>query len=367
MESVDWDFLSHKQALQIHGIYVPGTDPLQTMEGRKIFRFFRLSILPEKSSDVCVPLKLSMVPRQNTPYSFVSGELFYNGEKLCPKGMTIRHAPLLPEENTWHLKGYTFPFEGTPQLYKELRLNLRISGSCPGRCRFCHRWHSHRLKPDGSQKNNPRKILARLLEDEGGEVLKKVRRMLVISELFGLEKRFLNSISSTRDVVDKFGYGEDKPFGCSASDVRGLEGLKTLHTLIRPSRYSFSLEFFSGRDRYMGHYKGLPMDRVYPILENARKAGFREIQLNYLAGIDSLEELYDGMKKLVELGLVDSLGLSTFTAFSQEQLDLRHESAWDPLYYHQAVNVFNRLGIKVFRPESFDMGTPYSVLMEKTE
>jgi hypothetical protein len=312
-------------------------------------------------------LKLPVVPLQNTPYSFVSGELFYKGEKWSPRGVTIRHMPLLPEENTWHLKGYTFPFEGTPHPYKELRLNLRISGSCPGRCLFCHRWHSYRLKSDGPQKNSPGIIVDRLLKDKGREVLHKIHQVVVISELFGLEKRFLNSLSITRKELDKYGYGDDKPFGCCASDVRSYDGLKTLHTLIRPSRYSFSLEFFRRRNRYMSQYKGLPMKEVYPILDNARKAGFREIQLNYLAGIDSLEELSNGMKKLVELGLVDSVGLSTFTAFNEEQLDLRHESAWNPLYYHQAINIFNRLGIKVFRPESFDMGTPYGIFMEKIE
>jgi hypothetical protein len=363
----EWKFLNHKQSLQVHGIYVPGMDGLKIAGGQEIFRLFRINIFPSHWPGVYVPLKLPVVPAHKTPYSFDSGELLYKGEKWHPGGVVIRHVPMAPEENTWHLKGYTLPFDGTTEPYKELRINLRISGCCPGRCLFCHRWHSHRVKPGETRKNDARMILDRLLKEEGPDVLGKVRQVLVISELFGSETAFLDTLSSARETLDKYGYPGDKPFGCSASDARSYDGLKRLLTLVRPSRYSFSLEFFRSRNRYMSRYKALPMEDVYRVLSNARKAGFREIQLNYMAGIDSLEECAEGMEKLAERGLVDSVGLSTFTAFSEEQLQLRHEEAWEPLYYHQLVSILMRLGIKVFRPESFDMGTPFSILMEKTQ
>jgi hypothetical protein len=116
----------------------------------------------------------------------------------------------------------------------------------------------------------------------------------------------------------------------------------------------------------MGRYKGLPMEDVYRILASARRAGFEEIQLNYMAGIDSVEGCRAGFEKLARLGLVDSVGLSTFTSFSQAQTTCRHKSAWEPAYYLQVIESLNSFGIKIHNPESYDMGSPYTILMEKT-
>ena len=69
----------------------------------------------------------------------------------------------------------------------------------------------------------------------------------------------------------------------------------------------------------MGKYKGISMREVCGVLENARKAGFEEIQLNYIAGIDPLDACEQGFSSLSRLGLVDSVRLITLVTFSEDE------------------------------------------------
>jgi len=357
----------HQQNLQIHGIYVPDSKEFTGEKGDRLFRFFELKFSVENSEIDPVPARLPIVSRDMTPYSFQSGELFLNGERLTFANASVHQVSLPPEESKWHLKGYTIPFQGTKNPYRELRVNPRITGYCPGKCFFCHRLHSHRLKPKEKKIPSPSKILDRIAETEGANVFNKFEQIILISELFGREDLFLLSVEETRSALAQRGFSASKTFDCCAQDVRSHEGHKRLLNLVNPVRYSFTLEFFRDRSRLMGRYKGLPMEQVYRILASAREAGFKEIRLNYMAGIDSLEECLDGFRKLSGLGLVDSVGLSTFTFFSEAQIACRHETAWNPVYYLHVVEILKSLGIKAYMPASFNMGCPYTVLMENTK
>jgi hypothetical protein len=200
----------------------------------------------------------------------------------------------------------------------------------------------------------------------GPDILKKVGQVVLITELFGREDRFLQCVSAVRQEFIRREYPLDRPFSCSAQDVRSYLGHKTLINLVAPSRYSFTLEFFHNRKELMGPYKGIPLELVYKILENARNAGFTEIQLNYLAGIDDLDTCAKGFQSLVNLGLIDSVGLSSFTFFSEAQILCRHEMAWIPSYYLSVVEILKSYKIKVYNPESYDMSSPYTTLMDKS-
>ena len=112
----------------------------------------------------------------------------------------------------------------------------------------------------------------------------------------------------------------------------------------------------------MGAYKGIPMDEVDRILADARSAGFKEIKLNYIAGIDPLPVFERGMRRLRRLGLVDAIGLSIFTAFSPEQVALRAKDAWATAYYIEVIKLVKDLGIAVYKPTFFEMGYPLGLL-----
>ncbi len=357
----------HQQNLQIRGIYLPGMKELTDSRGELRYRLVRLRFSPLDSLLEPVPIKLAAVPKEKTPYAWVDGELQYQNEPFPLENVLVEYLPMRPEEDPWHYKGYTLPFDGTRNPYHELRLNLRISGYCPGRCFFCHRWHSHRLKPEERHNPPPESVLARFVEDESRKTIKQINRVMYISELFGNEDTFLASVSATRQALVGYGYSREQRFGCCAFDVQSSEGMKKLFEIVQPKRYSFTIEFFSNRQALMGKYKGIPMEEIYPILEKARLAGFTEIQVNYLAGIESIENCEAGFADLVQKGLVDSVGLSSFTAFSPDQESYRHETAWEPDYYRRLVSILMALKIKIYHPESFDMRVGYATAMERTD
>jgi hypothetical protein len=355
----------HQQFLQLMGIAVPDLENYFDIKGIKMFREFRIQFSDSEADFDWVSLKIPANPSCESPYSFFDNKLYHEDRLLMFPGITIGRVPLPKEESDWHLKGYTFPFRGSRNPYKEMRMNLKISGRCPGHCFFCHRTHSYRIKPRTSYFYKPDEVLAQVKLAEGEHVLDKVSRVIFISELYGSETQFLDVMQDVSVALKKHGYSHDKELICCATEVRSLDGLKRLRDVVNPARYSFSLEFFHNREEWMGHYKGISMPSVYTVLENARRAGFTEIQLNYMAGIDSLDECAQGFSKLVQYGLVDSVGLSTFTIFAEDEFQFRHKSAWDVQYYQQVVEILNHCNIKAYHPDSFDMRCPYTEFMEK--
>ncbi len=276
--AIDFSLIRHIQNVQIQGITVPGLDPYYNLNGRTLYRLFRLMFSTIEPGLEPVPIKLPAVPSGMSSYSFVSNELNYNGKKL-DLGIRLSAAPIPPEESKWHYKGYTFPYGGTNNPYHELRLNPRITGYCPGRCFFCHRTHSHRVKPEKKLFFTSAELIRNIQLNEGRHIFENIQRILIITELFGREDRFLDTIRETSRELAQAGYSTKKEFGCIAQDVRTNQGHRILNSLVRPSRYSFSLEFFENRDKLMGPYKGIPFDEVLTLLKSARQAGFKEIQI----------------------------------------------------------------------------------------
>ncbi|MBE0680488.1 MAG: hypothetical protein IH589_01125 [Anaerolineales bacterium] len=365
MPRVDWNRLYHQQNIQIFGVNVPQMDLMTDSKGGKNFRAIKLKFSLLDFEIDAVPVRLPVMPVNMTPYLFRDGTLYYKGEALGFENTEISIIEWPRDENPWHLKGYTLPFEGTRNPLRELRLNPNISGYCPGKCSFCHRLYSHRMHPDKKRILSANDLFNRISEMNGPEIFKKVEQVVLITELFGKEDRFLQCVSAIRQELFQRGYPLERVFDCSAQDVRSSSGHKSLVKLVTPKRYCFTLEFFRDRQQLMGHYKGLPLDKVYKILESARNAGFMEIQLNYLAGIDDLDECAKGFQLLASLGLIDSVGLSSFTFFSEEQISCRHKTAWKPSYYLNVVEILKSFNIRVYNPESYDMRNPYSILMDK--
>jgi hypothetical protein len=360
----DDESLRHQLLLQLQGIHLAGADAAG--ESFRMYRELRVRFLDDGEGFEAATMKIPARSAFSTPYTFVDGELLVSGKPLASLiGRRCVLVPIPPAEDEWHLKGYTFPFRGSRNPHYELRLNPRITGYCPGKCSFCHRTHSHQVKPDRRVVTAPSEIVDRIASDEG-PVFGRIERVMFIAELFGREDRFLDTLAEARDALLARGYAEDREFNCCAQDVRTLPHHRRLLSIVRPSRYSYTLEFFTRRHEIMGGYKGIPMEGVYRILESARSAGFEEIQLNYLAGIDSLRDCIDGFSDLRARGLVDSVGFSTFTAWSADQQQLRHEEARDWRYYRDMARELGALGIKAYRPHSYDMRCPYHVLMQET-
>lgn len=356
--NVEKHLMIHQQNLQLFGVAIPGMIPFEGVNGEICFREMRLHFRYRNFCREGVSLKLPVVDSRDTLYVFDKDTLHYRDDILEFDTADCVRIPIPEEENEWHYKGYTFPYRGTCNPFEELRLNFRITGHCPGRCQFCHRWHSYRMSVK-RRVYEPEELITEIVRCVGSEIFSLINRVLIITELLGSEKPFLSLVEKTRDVISRYGFGTDKHFGCCAQDVRTYDGLKRLNELVYPSRYSFSLEIFKNRSRIMGKYKGLDMGTVMKILTDARKAGFEEIQINYIAGLDSVQHFKDGFRQLRENGLIDSVGLSTFTAFTQTQRELRHKEAWEWTYYEELAAFLNDLGIKAYNTDGYDMRTPF--------
>ena len=357
------DLVRHQQLLQLVGVssVIPASDDAS------MFPEARLRFSSETDTFEAATLKIPITRGEKTPYSLVQDSLHVHGVPFEDvSGVRATTVAIPPAADEWHLKGYTLPYRGTNNPLYELRVNPRITGYCPGRCQFCHRTHSHQVKPARRMVTTPAAILERFGRDEGDAALARVTRVMFIAELFGQESTFLDAVEQTRAALTAGGYPEQNEFNCCAQDVRTPAGHRRLMSIVRPARFSYTLEFFGSRAEIMGHYKGLSIDMVFSILASAREAGFAEIQLNYLAGIDSLEVAVRGFEELRRRGLVDSVGLSTFTAWSTAQEALRHPDAWETGYYEALVQELRRMKILAYRPLSYDMRCPYHVMLEET-
>jgi hypothetical protein len=208
--------------------------------------------------------------------------------------------------------------------------------------------------------------LQRIEHAHGESIYEDIRRVEFISELFGREDLFLDAVAEARNALAEHGYSLAREFNCCANEVRTPDGFARLRSILMPARYSYTLECFSRREETMGWYKGRPMTEVVQFLTNARAAGFVEIQINYVAGLDSLDECVRGFKELAEGSYIDSVGLSTFTAFSPKQQALRHPDARNPDYYETIAQVLLDLKILAYHPESYDMRVPQSLYIERT-
>jgi len=355
--------LAHLLHLQLRGISIDGfqasTDKKDDGAYGEIHLHFSSDVLNGISA---VPRKLPVVPERQSPYLFKDNRILYRDKEVFGEA-SIVPVPLPEKGKPRYLKGYSFPFLGTVNPYYELRINPKNTGKCPGKCAFCHRGSSHRHSPEQHVGVvSPSKIIGSIVDMHGADALRQISHVSVITELFGSENRFLSYLEELKDVLLKNGCKADFSFRACSQDVRSESGLRRLQSIIDSDRYSFTLEVFSERRKIMGGYKGLSLAGVESILMIAKRVGFREIKLNYVAGIDSLQSFQDGVQRFRRAGIFDTVGLSILTAFYPDQLQLRNPDAWRLSYYVEILKTLNDACISIYEPTCFEMGYPVQFL-----
>ena len=353
-------FSFHKQNLQIRGVNVAKAINVKQLESNIVFNELYLKIAPwsDEVWQSVAPAKLPMMPLGWTPYSFADNKLKYFGQSILAD-CNIVQIPL-PETNTpRYLKGYSFPFLGTDRPFHELRINPKNTGHCPGQCKFCHRYFSQRMRPTGMRILPPEFIVNAIVERYGLETIEKVDRVLILTELFGSESKYLDYLEKIKLLLIQRGFSSAQEFTVSGQDVRTTTGLERLWKIVNPKRFAYTLEVFSNRSKIMSRYKGIPLNDVLELLGKTKQVGFDEIQMNYVAGIDQIRDFEIGLVKIRDQGLVDSIGFNVFTPFFSDQISLRATDAWSVRYYYQMAEIIRRLGIQFYEPHSYEMGTPF--------
>jgi hypothetical protein len=358
------DYSFHRLNLLIHGLNIENKSDATTKNNIDIYNEFHLRIVEcsEKKQNI-IPLKLPLYPHSLTPYRYIDGRLYFLAEEILSNYL-VYEVPL-PEKNIpRYLKGYSFPHIGSENPFYALRINPKNTGFCPGKCIFCHRSYSHRLVPAFSSIIQPDSLVESIIKKYGSDIFEKVKYITIVTELFGNENMFLDYLEKLKRHLIKNGYNSNGEFACCAQDVRTEKGLKRLYDILTPKRYQYTLEVFSNRDKIMGKYKGIHLEVVSEILKRARKVGFQEIQINYLAGIDSMEEFKIGIEKLHYINHIDLIGMNVLTVFSPEQFFLRNQEGWTVEYYYEIVKYIKKLNIKFYKPESFEMGPPLEFILD---
>ncbi len=358
---VDKDIV-HTINLNLYGICIDGVNIVELENG--VFNYPEINlILPtcENNGKYAVARKIPIVSSSQTPYKYYLGNIYYNDDIVFNQN-SIKEIPLENGEPR-NFKGYSLSFEGTKSPYVELRINPKNTGKCPGKCAFCHRKYSYRLKPNLPRKEySPSEIIKSICKSYSDDILNKISHVSIITELYGNENKFLKFLSGIKDEFEKLGENRLLSFGACSQDVRTLEGMRELYKLVTPKKYSYTLETFTRREEIMGKYKGIPISSVKEVLLNARKASFNEIKLNYVSGIDSYYDFEQNIEEFNKLDLVDSIGISIFTEFFSNQKCLRHKEAYDIDYYLKIVKLVKKLGIKFYKPDCYEMGIPLKLL-----
>ncbi len=326
------------------------------------FRNIYIKLPYSSTANEHVPQKIPLIRKEHANYILENNRIIcIQDEHEVAFTSELVTMPLVNDEGRYS-KGYSFPFVGTENPYYELRINPKNTGSCPGKCLFCHREISHRRAPLQSVEIIPvEKIIESIVNEHGTDALKRISHVSVITELFGREDVFLDYIDRMKNALVKY---SDIDFRACAQDVRTKKGLERLKSIVDDNKYSFTLEIFSNREKIMGRYKGIPLDQVERILYHAKEVGFESIKFNYIAGIDSIDDFNINMYKFRKNKLVDMLGLSIFTAFYHDQASIRHKHGWSAKYYFDMIEVISELGIILYEPSCFDMGFP-EPLIEK--
>ncbi len=348
----------HHHYIQIRGIHVPDRISRIIVGSQVMFKEFHFRLSMSLAGHVeKIPMKIPLMEAGDTPYHLKGNILSFYGKPLLD--IEAEEIPLPEKDTPRHLKGYSLPFLGTRNPFHELRLNPKNTGRCPGHCQFCHRPYSHRLKPNNPKIPCPQELIVDITRRYGEDVFTKVNRIKVITELFGIESQKLDFLEEIHRLLLSKGYDVTKGFECASSDVRSAAGLAKLLKLVNPKRYSFSVEVFSNRNVLMSKFKGLPLTDVIELLEQARKIGFEEIQINYIAGLESIEAFRDGINLLVKKRLIDSIGISVFTPFFLNQVSLRVPEGWKTEYYYQMKQILQEHNVPIYNSESYEMSSPF--------
>lgn len=347
------EFEFHRQYIQIRGVHLDA----DTADRAKATFECQISFRPRGGTTEITPARVPVVGATETPYQLSSEGLWFSGSNVL-LDYEVEAVPLR-ERN----RGFTFPHINTDVPFLALRVNPKVTGRCPGRCQFCQREMSYREKPDEEhiQVKSPKFVIDEIVSQHGDRVFDEVRYVTLITELFGREQAFLDYAEEFRRELIQRGFPPEGDFGILAQDVRSEAGLKRLMRLVNPPRYQYTLETFTRRGEIMSRYKGIPLPEVIDILRMARGVGFPEIQINLLAGVDSLNSLVEGIETLADLRLVDSIGFNTFTLFFENSVRFRHPDAWSVGYYKEVCDVIRRCGIAFHKPETFEFGSPFAL------
>jgi len=203
----------------------------------------------------------------------------------------------------------------------------------------------------------PDELIGKLLSDTRIPAAERLDRVVVITELFGSEERFLSYLERVKFLLECAGFHGE--FSSTAQDLRTRQGVERYKKILGESEFCFTLETFERRRELMGPLKGRPMSQVITLLKYAKESGFRQIVCNYIAGLDSQRGFEAGLSELVTHGVITAMTLNTFTPMTTLQDRLIHPDAKSFSYYLGLWRTRESLGVGPFRPTDYEKSVSF--------
>lgn len=342
----EWDYHLHNMIL--HGVHVPEecelyTDLLQPHAHR--FRRFNFEFYGCRYDTICRR-------EADTPYRYESSRLCYQRRPLELPFHKIQDAKdEWGSERNWWIKA----IPTLPEMY-DLRLNpintcanLRYPSGMQQQsrgCVFCQRAYE---APRRSERRHVISV-ARMMEDimyqHGYDVFSHVSKVMLVTGDVKSEQAMLElseDIHTNWLIPNRF----RGVFSAVSTLVRSDLGMKRLAAL-DSTIFEFPVECFSRRREVLGPSKGIDMSAVLEILLQARKY-FRHTRINYLIGLDSLNDARDGFAQLARACVVDDIIPNIFVPPTKSALCYRVPESFHMDYIYGMRGVLEEFGYRPHR------------------
>ncbi|MFA4842830.1 MAG: ATP-binding protein, partial [Candidatus Omnitrophota bacterium] len=352
----------HRKNLKIWGAslegespYVEGVIPANpSQDFPKDKRYKSLFMFLDAPQEQCRNrMHISQRPHLATPYHIADNKIYYHGLELTFAFKRIESSGLHRR-----FQGYFFALsEGKENQEQELRLNPINRVRCPGACAFCQRMSLHLPTPEELDSQfylSPEEIIEAIADKEGADVFKRVGMVSVITADFDSENKVIEYMQRLKTELEKYAFAGE--LYITGTEVTSGEGMMCLHDEIGVRTYLYALETFSRRVELMHAYKARPLEEVYEILGRARDVNFESIAINYIGGLEPVNEFRKGMEELARERLIDAIGFNMFTSFSTYQDTLRVPESFDVSYWLELERIIRESGIEIYRPYFYGKG-----------
>ncbi len=250
--------------------------------------------------------------------------------------------------------GYYFPMLNGEIDKKVMRVNPRNTGKCPGHCVYCQRMHYLPTKLELDQRNiwNPIDIVKKATLEHGNKVFSNLDSILVVTELYGTPSKYIEFCRSMKSLAIENGFSGK--FEALAQEIRSNEHVKQFSKIVDGGVFVYTLECFSNRNTYMSKHKALDMENVYNILRSANMYNMTNTVINYIMGIDDIDEFSEGIDKLVEKTPINGIGLNIYYPYSDKLDKIKAKKSSSLKYYGVMIEKLNQYDLSIHKPTNYE-------------
>jgi len=342
----EWDF--HLHNIIMNGIYIRGVNPFYEdliRPGANRYRRLNFNFYNCRYDSI-------YRSAEETPYEYNAGMLYYENRLLS----NIPFEMIVSTEDDWGSERNWW-FKSIPTLDEYYDLRLNPINSCSNMkypsgedqkllgCVFCQRNYGEQRLTENRRVVSPASMFKNIFEHHGSEVLKKVSKVMLVTGDLSNEEDMLdlvNDIYHNHLVPNGF----KGVFSTVTTVIKTEQGIKSL-ARIDNTIFEFPVECFTRRALILGEKKGCSFEEVIKILKIAKQY-FINTRINYLVGLDDINDAQRGFETLAKLKLVDDIIPNIFVPPTQAAMEYRSKDSCSMEYIYKMREIIESQG---FRPK----------------